>query len=58
MNGADIMFDSGHYILDMETITLTDEKISKDWRGRKKLYRAVFIPKEKKKEYVFDIKIR
>lgn len=57
VNGAEIVFDAENYSLESETLVLTDEKNSTDWRGRKTLYRVAFIPKEIKGEYTFDIKI-
>lgn len=58
VNGADIFYDNEKYALHIETITLYDEKIRDDWKGRRALYRMAFTPYEIADEYKFSVKIK
>lgn len=58
VNGAEISFANGDYSVEIEALPLSDEKIIRDWGGRKSLYRAVFLPKKMKREYGFVINVR
>lgn len=58
VNNAEIEFANEDYSAEIEALLLIDEKIIRDWGGRKELYRVAFIPKKVKREYGFVINVR